>query len=119
MRRISTKTHGIVDYATGAMLLAAPGLLGARDPRTRVILRGVGATMVGQAMVTDWELAVVRRLPLRAHLAADATAGAPLLASPWLLGLRSRGPGAWARSVLVGLIEAGAAAMTDPSGARG
>src|SRR3954468_21942820 len=70
MPRISTKTHAAADYAAGALLLAAPGLTGARDPRARTLLRGVGAAVLGQALVTDWELAPVRRLPVRAHLAA-------------------------------------------------
>ena len=113
MVRISPTTHAIADYATGALLLAAPGLTGARDPRARVLLRGVGATMVGQALVTDWDLGVLRRLPVRAHLAADAVGGSSLVASPWVLGLHRRGPGAWLPGLVVGLLEVGAAALTD------
>src|SRR4051812_40941297 len=105
MPRISTRTHAAADYASGALLLAAPGLTGARDPRARALLRGTGAAVLGGALLTDWELAAVRRLPVRAHLAADAAAGATLLASPRLLGLGARGAGAWLPPALVGLVE--------------
>src|SRR3954467_14410626 len=114
MPRIPTKPHAAADYAPGALLLAAPRLTGARDPRARTLLRGVGAAVLGQALVTDWELAPVRRLPVRAHLAADAATGATLLASPLLLGLGARGTGAWLPPAVVGLAEAALAALTRP-----
>src|SRR4051794_22939777 len=101
MPRISPTIHAAADYVTGALLLAAPGLAGARDSRARAVLRRAGAAMAGQAAVTDWDLAAVRRLPVRAPLAADAARGAALLASPWLLGLRSRGAAAWLPAVVV------------------
>src|SRR3954468_19430430 len=116
MPRISPTAHGIADYATGTLLLVAPGLAGARDPGTRMLLRGVGATVLGEALVTDWNVAPIRRLPVRMHLIADAASGAALVASPWLLGLRRRGAGAWAAPVVVGLVEAGVAALPDPPG---
>src|SRR4051794_2963725 len=121
MPRISTKTHAAADYATGALLLAAPGLAGVRDARARALLRGVGAAVLGQALVTDWELALIRRLPVRAHLAADAVTGATLLASPPLLRLGARGTGAWLPLAVVGLAEGALAALTRPeaSGAEG
>jgi hypothetical protein len=121
MPRISTKTHAAADYATGALLLLRPQLAGARDARACALLRATGAASLGQALFTDWELAVERRIPVRRHLAADAATGATLLASPWLLGLRRRGASAWLPPVLVGAFELAAAALTErePGGGDG
>jgi hypothetical protein len=113
MAPISTKTHAIADFATGALLLLHPT---AGDARARAILRATGAAALGQALVTDWELAVDRRLPVRRHLLADAATGVTLLASPWLLGLRHRGLSAWLPPVLVGAFELAASALTERQG---
>ena len=114
MAPISTKTHAVADYATGALLLLRPQVTPARDARARALLRGTGAAALGQALFTDWDLAVDRRIPVRRHLAADALTGLTLLASPWLLGLRHRGVGAWLPPVLAGAFELAAATLTEP-----
>src|SRR5919204_194031 len=63
MAPISTKTHAVADYATGALLLLRPQVTPARDARARALLRGTGAAALGQALFTDWDLAVDRRIP--------------------------------------------------------
>lgn len=45
MARISAKTHGIIDYATGAAMLAAPRVLGIRDRRAAAVLWAAGITL--------------------------------------------------------------------------
>jgi len=114
MRPITSKLHGAIDYATGATLLVAPRALRLRDPRASIVLRAAGAGALAYSLLTDYELGVVRRLPLRTHLALDAASGLTVAASPWLLGFRSRGLRHWFPHLLVGAGEVAAAVLTQP-----
>lgn len=113
MQRISTKVHGYVDYATGALLLAAPRALGLRDRRSANALRVAGGGALAYSLLTDYELGVQRLLPMKAHLALDAGSGLALLTSPWRRGYAFRGPSEWLPLVLAGVSEIAAAALTQ------
>jgi hypothetical protein len=91
MRFVPTRLHGAVDYAWGAALLLAPGLLRlpARSAAARTC-RAAGAGAVAYAALTDYELGLVPALTMREHLALDVAGGAVLAASPWLLGFSNR-----------------------------
>lgn len=86
LRVISTQAHAVLDYLTGGALVAAPRLLGlGGSPAGRVLeLAGGGATT--QSLFTDYELGLVKVLPMPAPLALDAASGALVAASPWLFG---------------------------------
>ncbi len=113
MRVISTKTHGAIDYMTGAALLAAPAILGISDePAASGVLRGAGLAATAYSLLTDYELGAVRLLPMSVHLAMDAASGAFLASSPWLLGFAKERPRYWLPHVLVGATEMLAAATT-------
>jgi hypothetical protein len=87
MRVISTRTHGVLDYLTGATLLSAPSLLGLTDvPASAQVFRLAGGGAMLYSLLTDYELSVVRVLPMPLHLAMDAASGALLASSPWLFG---------------------------------
>ncbi len=99
---ISTRTHGIVDYASSVSLLVAPRLL--RFPTgARRAARGKALGTLALSALTDYELGLVRRVPMRAHLGADALGGVLLAASPWLFGYRTRDPRSWLPHVVAGL----------------
>ena len=50
MRVISTRTHGVLDYLTGATLLSAPSLLGLTDvPASAQVFRLAGAARCSTA----------------------------------------------------------------------
>ena len=77
LRVIPTRVHGVLDYLTGSALLAAPGLLGIKDdPRAALTLRLAGGGATLYSLLTDYELGLVRLLPMPAHLALDAMSGA-------------------------------------------
>jgi hypothetical protein len=106
MRVISTKTHGAIDYMTGAALLAAPALLGISDePAASRVLRGAGLAAAAYSLLTDYEFGLVRVIPMPAHLAMDAASGALMAASPWLFGFGDRGPRYRLPHVVVGAAE--------------
>jgi hypothetical protein len=76
MRVISTRTHGAIDYLTGAGLLVAPPLLGISDePASSRALRAAGLAATAYSLLTDYEFGLLRIIPMPAHLAMDATSG--------------------------------------------
>jgi hypothetical protein len=101
MRIIPTQIHGVLDYATGGVLLSAPNLLG-DVPSSGRVLRVAGGGAALYSMLTDCELGAVKLVPMPAHLALDAASGARLASSPSLLGFAKEGPRYWLPHVLVG-----------------
>ena len=113
MRIIPTQIHGLLDYATRGTLLSAPRLLGLDDvPASARALRLAGGGAALYSMLTDYELGVVKLLPMPLHLALDAASGAFLASSPWLLGFAGEGRRYWLPHVLVGATEMLAADTT-------
>jgi hypothetical protein len=110
MRFISTRTHGVLDYLTGLLLLAAPYALGFADGTAAQYLpQTLGAALIGAALLTDYELGLIRVIPMSVHLTLDLAAGALLVASPWLFGFADRFY--WPHLIL-GLVEVAAALTT-------
>ena len=110
MRFISTRTHGVIDYLMGALLVVAPYLLGFADgTAAQWVPQAVGAALVGASLLTDYELGVVRVIPMPVHLGLDVAAGLLLAVSPWLFGFAGR---VWVPHVILGLAEIGAGLMT-------
>lgn len=117
MRFIPTRIHGVLDYATGLLLIAAPWLLGFADGTAAQwvpVVLGVGA--IAYSLVSDYELGVTPVLSMPTHLALDAGSGILLAASPWLFGFADR---VWLPHVVVGVFEIGASLLTATTPARG
>jgi hypothetical protein len=86
MRFLSSRTHGVLDYLTAALFLAAPWLFGFHDgSMAQWTVMAAGACVLLTALMTDYELGLVRMLPLRLHLTLDLLVGLLLAAAPWLL----------------------------------
>jgi len=109
MRFLSTKVHGILDYATVPMLLTLPRVLG-WSLRVRQLLTGSAVGLLGYSLLTNYELGVKRVLPMSGHLALDAASGALLCAAPVLLGEQEKAT--TAALVGLGAFEIGAALTT-------
>lgn len=111
MRFIPTAVHGVMDYIVGLALIAAPFVLGFNNngPAMWVpIILGLG--MIVYSIFTDYELGLVRVLPMKAHLGIDAIGGLFLLASPWLFGFADY---VWIPHVVVGAAALVSALVTD------
>jgi hypothetical protein len=122
MRRpITSRLHGLLDYPAGALLIAAPFLLGASDAGEAAVAVPVtvGGLILLQALITDYEYSVENALPLPLHLAADVVAGLVLAASPWLFGFADDGLGFWLPYLLAGLALTAAGLLTQPTRAAG
>jgi hypothetical protein len=121
MRFLPTRLHGVIDYLWGVALLATPWLLGYADvPAAKwlAIVFGVGAIIY--SLVTDYEVGVLRLLPMPLHLALDGIGGAFLAASPFLFGFADR---VYLPHLLFGLFSVAASLVTrtdalQPSGHR-
>jgi len=58
-------------------------------------------------------------LPMHLHLWADALVGLVLALSPWIFGYADdTGTNGWLPAVIIGIVELGTAAMSDPWPAR-
>lgn len=102
MRFVSTKTHGILDYIVGIVLIIAPWLFGFAEGGaaqwTAII---VGILILAQAMFTNYEVGIVKEMPMSLHLTVDVIIGIFLAVSPWLLGYAHV---IWWPHLLVGLV---------------
>jgi hypothetical protein len=87
LRFISTRVHGVLDYLTAGVLIAAPSLLEFRKHGMQTWLPvALGVGTIGYSVLTDYELGLFKIIPMPMHLALDAANGALLAASPWLFG---------------------------------
>jgi hypothetical protein len=108
-RPISTRTHGVIDYITCGTLMALPFLFGWHG-RARGLALGAGLTTLGTSLITNYELGVVKLLPMKAHLAIDGAQASALMSAPKMVD----GDGAWAGRVLamIGAMESAVGAIT-------
>lgn len=103
MKIIDTRTHGIIDYLTGALLLVAPYLFGFADGSIAQWLpQALGAMIIVMSLITDYELSVAKVLPLGVHLGVDIAGGVLLAVSPWLFDFADF---VWWPHLLIGLME--------------
>ncbi|SDH15965.1 SPW repeat domain-containing protein [Pelagibacterium luteolum] len=100
---ISTKLHGVLDYAVGVLLIAAPFLFGfANGGPEQWVPTILGATTIVMSLITRYELSVAKIIPLPVHLTIDLLSGALLAASPWLFSFADT---IWWPHVGVGFLE--------------
>ena len=91
MRFLPTRVHGVIDYIWGVVLLVTPYGLGFADwgaAQWVLTLFGLGAILY--SIFTDFEVGLVRVIPMPLHLVADGLGGVLLAASPWLFGFADR-----------------------------
>lgn len=112
MRFMSTRTHGVVDYVVGVLLIVAPWLFGFAGAGGMAVWVPVilGIVLILASLVTTYEYSLAKLIPMPAHLGLDAGIGIILLVSPWLFGFAGV---IWWPHVLVGIVEIGAAVFTE------
>ena len=113
MRSIPTSVHGVVDYVTAPVLIAAPDIFRMRQASPAAIApRATGAAAAVYSTLTDYELGLRRVIPMRVHLMLDAASGAALAAVPWLSRSARSGKRYWLPHAVVGAAEVALALMT-------
>ncbi|MFL6590876.1 MAG: hypothetical protein ACJ8M4_11975 [Chthoniobacterales bacterium] len=118
MKIIPKFYHGVLDYLSGVLLLLAPNLFGFADMSGAVVWipRIAGLVILLQALMTDYELGVMKVIPIRMHLMADYLIGAFLFVCPFVFGISSRSMTATVILLLIGATGLAAASMTEPRG---
>lgn len=109
---ISTRTHGILDYATVIVLYALPRGFG-WSGRVRRFLTFMSVFLLGYSAFTRYELGIFKQLSMRGHLTFDAMSGLLMALSPAIL--KSRSSLVNATLIGLGLYEIGASMMTKPT----
>lgn len=82
--KIPTHIHGLIDYAAGAVLAAAPRAMG-WEGRTRTLMDAAAVGSAAYALATDYELGAVPLLSMDQHLAIDAAQGLGFIAAALFL----------------------------------
>ena len=109
---ISTRTHGILDYATAGALLALPRLLGWSRPLSNAVSIAAIGKLTYSAL-TRHELGIVKVIPMTTHLVLDAIGGLAVTALPHIFG-DDRRDGATSKFILsaIGLLDLAAVPAT-------
>lgn len=107
---ISTKTHGIIDYLMGVLLILLPFILDFPGGAATWLPIVLGAGTIVYSLITDYELGVAHILSMKIHLGIDLVAGILLIAAPWLFGFA--GEVFWP-FVILGAFEVVASLMTE------
>jgi hypothetical protein len=81
---MSTYTHGWIDYIASGIFGAIPSLLGWKGT-PKYLLEGATGTAAIYSACTNYELGLVKALPMKAHLAMDAASGCMLIGSALML----------------------------------
>jgi hypothetical protein len=103
MRFLSTRAHGVIDYLTVILFIAAPWLFGFADgTAAQWVPVVIGVVILLSSVLTDYELSLTRMIPMPVHLGLDLLAGLLLAASPWLFGFSDR---VWMPHLLLGAFE--------------
>lgn len=87
MRFIPSKVHAVLDYLTAVILILSPWLFGfATGGAVQWVPIVMGVVILVMSIFTDYELSLVKKVPLNNHLAMDIIGGIFLAGSPWLFG---------------------------------
>lgn len=116
LRFLPSSVHGVVDYVVGIALLLAPMLFGFEHVGGPAVWvpRVLGILVLGQSVMTDYELSLVKMIPFQMHLWMDTLVGVVLIVSPWAFGSSSQGTNAWLPHVVVGVAEVMVVLISQP-----
>jgi hypothetical protein len=115
MRIVPTRIHAFLDYPLGVFLIAAPWIFGfaGESAAAKWISIIVGVAILAMSSMTDYELGLMRVVPMSLHNLTDVVVGIFFAVSPWLFGFADEGANAWLPFVVVGIAAIGAGAMTE------
>ena len=105
MKFIPTSVHGILDYVVGIALILAPYIFQFSEVGGAAVYvpQVLGIGLILYSIFTNYELGLIKVLPMPGHLIIDAIAAIFLAASPWIFGFVNLGLNVWLPHFLVGL----------------
>ena len=106
MRIIPTIVHGIADYILGVFLLVLPNIFGFADLGGPAVWipRILGIIDLLQSLATNYELGVLKILPMKVHLMNDYVVSVFFAISPWLFGFSHRSANVWVPFLVIGVL---------------
>lgn len=120
MKFISTKTHGYIDYVTALVLWFAPTIFAFENIGGPAVWipRILAVVVLLQSLATDYELGVVKAIPMKAHLMMDYVASLFLAVSPFLFDFSRFDANVWMPHVVAGVGYFLISLMTDAKSRR-
>lgn len=107
---LSTKIHGYMDYLMGLLLILSPLIFTLPAGAASTVPIVLGAGVIVYSLITDYELGLLKILPMSTHLVIDIIAGVVLTASPWIFGFAAE---VYLPHVILGVLEVGAGIFTE------
>lgn len=83
--------HGLIEYAVGVLLIAAPFLFDFKADAAVAVAIVAGVILIAVAASTDGPSSLVNSIPVAAHLLLDFALAAVLVAAPFLFGFSDEG----------------------------
>src|SRR3989338_2511280 len=75
-KMLSIKTHNILDYVTGAILLFVPAIFGFSEiDAARNIFIFAGISLIGYSLLTKYQYSLWKVIPLGVHMSLDVLLG--------------------------------------------
>ena len=112
---LSLRTHNILDYVIGAILVLSPYVFGFSDveaARNTFLVLGFG--LIGYSLLTNYHYSVAKIIPLGIHMGMDVLSGLVLMVAPWVFGYRDMiTDGQTVFHFVMGLGAWGLVALTD------
>jgi VIT1/CCC1 family predicted Fe2+/Mn2+ transporter len=81
---ISRFLHGVIEYAAGVLLIAAPFLFAFDSGAATAVSIIAGVLVIAIAASTEGPSSLIDSIPIAAHLLLDFALAAALIASPFL-----------------------------------
>ena len=83
--------HGLLDYAIGAFLIAAPFVLGFDASEATAVAVGTGLVLLVTAASTELPTGLIHSVPRALHAIIDYVVALALVAAPFVLGFTDEG----------------------------
>lgn len=83
---IPLSLHGLLEYGIGVLLIASSSLFSYDSDTAKAVSILLGAAVLTITALSDIPTALLRRIPLGAHILLDFVIGVLLVASPFLFG---------------------------------
>ena len=83
--------HGLVEYAAGILLIAAPFLFSFEEDAATAVAIAAGVLVLIVAASTAMSTGLIKSIPVQAHVMLDYVLAILLIAAPFLLGFSDDG----------------------------
>lgn len=120
MKILTTKIHGVLDYAVSIILILTPLMFGFAESGNASFLipRILGVAIVILGLLTKYEFGLIKIIFMKAHIAADYVIGIFLALSPWLFGFSKESVNIWVPHLVIGLLIFGITLVTQSETAK-